>query len=177
MATGLPGANIPAPTFDDPLGMLAACHERIAAQCALLEKLVPHIKLHGCDEQARQAAVGVLRYFDTAGQHHHQDEEQDLFPQLLAGTDPVAASLISRILAEHRTLEENWQALRPRLLAIAEAASTQLDAQVVTRFNAGYAAHIALENKELLPLAERLLDAAQRETLGRRMAARRGARV
>lgn len=177
MATGLPGANIPAPTFDDPLGMLAACHERIAAQCELLEKLTRHVSTHGGDEQAIQAARNVLRYFDTAGQHHHQDEELDLFPQLLSSADPAAATLISQILAEHRTLEENWQALRPRLLALAEAASAQLDAQIVTRFNAGYAAHIALENAELLPLAERLLDAAQRETLGRHMAARRGARV
>ncbi len=177
MATGLPGANIPAPTFDDPLGMLAACHERIAAQCVLLEKLARHVGTHGGDEQAIQAARNVLRYFDMAGQHHHQDEELDLFPQLLASADPAAAPLISRILAEHRVLEENWQALRPRLLALSEAASAQLDAQVVARFNAGYAVHIALENAELLPLAERLLDAAQRETLGRRMAARRGARV
>lgn len=176
MPPAFPGANLLAPTFDDPLGMLAACHERIAAQCALLEKLVQHVAIHGCDDQAIQAARGVLRYFDTAGQHHHQDEELDLFPQLLASADPVAALLISRILAEHRTLEENWQALRPRLLALAEAASAKLDAQIVARFNAGYAAHIVLENTELLPLAERLLDAAQRETLGRRMAARRGAR-
>jgi hemerythrin-like domain-containing protein len=177
MVTGLPGANIPAPTFDDPLGMLAACHERIAAQCVLLEKLVRHVGMHGADAQAVQAARTVLRYFDTAGQHHHQDEEQDLFPQLLASADPAAAPLISRILAEHRALEENWQTLRPRLLALAESASAQLDAQVVARFNAGYLAHIALENAELLPLAEGLLDAAQRATLGRRMAARRGARV
>jgi len=30
------------------------------------------------------AAQGILRYFDTAGQLHHQDEEQDLFPALHA---------------------------------------------------------------------------------------------
>lgn len=56
---------------------------RIEAQCETLKKLAFHLRDHGNDEQARQAAAYVLRYFDTAGMHHHRDEEEDLFPALI----------------------------------------------------------------------------------------------
>jgi hemerythrin-like domain-containing protein len=170
----LPGADALAPTFDDPLGMLEACHGRISAQCALLDKLAKHLDARRWDEQVAQAATQILRYFDTAGQFHHQDEELDLFPQLLASGDPAAAGLMAALLAEHRELEQCWRALRPELLGLTLGASTRLEEGVVSRFNAGYAAHIALENTRLLPLAERLLDFNQRAVLGKRMAARRG---
>ncbi|HEX5338277.1 MAG TPA: hemerythrin domain-containing protein, partial [Gallionella sp.] len=65
-----------APSFDHPLGMLHACHGKILRQCDTLTKLAAHLSRNGCDEQARQAAQGILRYFDTAGQFHHQDEEE-----------------------------------------------------------------------------------------------------
>jgi len=170
----LPGADQIAPTFDDPLGMLEACHGRISAQCVLLDKLAKHLGARGWDDQVGQAATQILRYFDTAGQFHHQDEEVDLFPQLLASGDPAAAGLIAVLLAEHRELEQLWQALRPGLLGLGSGTLTRLEDGIVPRFNAGYAAHIALENTRLLPLAERLLDFNQRAVLGRRMAARRG---
>lgn len=171
---GLPGEDMLAPTFDEPLGMLEACHGRIAAQCALLDKLAKHLDTRGWDKQAGQAAVTILRYFDSAGQFHHQDEEQDLFPQLLDSNDPAAAALIAGLLAEHRELEYLWLTLRPGLLALASGDSSRLEKDIVSRFNAGYAAHIALENTKLLPLAARLLDLSQRAVLGQRMAARRG---
>ena len=44
----LPGFGAPAPGFDEPLEMLHACHGRIQAQLATLEKLVPHLAREGC---------------------------------------------------------------------------------------------------------------------------------
>src|SRR2546425_5836243 len=70
----------PGPGFDQPLEMLEACHERIQAQLAALERLGPHLETQGCDAEAKSAAQAVLRYFDTSGAFHHQDEDQDLFP-------------------------------------------------------------------------------------------------
>ncbi len=163
-----------APGFDAPLQMLRACHGRIAAQCATLQRLHQHMQTQGDDEQAAQAARAILRYFDTAGRFHHEDEEQDLFPLLRASAAPEAAEYIDRLLQEHRTLDTAWQDLRPLLVEIAEHNAHTLDATVVERFNHGYAQHIAFENAHLLPLAERLLDAAQLARLGRSMAARRG---
>lgn len=163
-----------APGFDDPLEMLLACHGRITAQCDTLLRLVEHISTHGNDAQASQAARAILRYFDTAGQHHHQDEEQDLFPVLIATQNQTAAALIARLLDEHKIMEAAWQCLRPFLLNIAKDQSDQLDAKIASHFIDVYAKHIALENGELLPLAKALLSPSQLQTQGHNMAARRG---
>jgi hemerythrin-like domain-containing protein len=128
----------PAPSFDDPLAMLRACHGRIQAQCATLRKLQAHLPTHGCDTQVQQAAQAVLRYFDTAGQHHHEDEEHDLFPRLRATGNAKATALITRLLAEHETMTAAWQRLRPQLLALAEARTATLDAEIVEGFIAAY---------------------------------------
>ncbi|MDZ4202278.1 MAG: hemerythrin domain-containing protein [Gallionella sp.] len=162
-----------APRFDEPLEILRACHGRIGAQCATLNKLLAHLPQHGCDEQAQQAARAVLRYFDTAGQHHHDDEEHDLFPALLEVAPAETGALIERLLGEHIGMEEAWRALRPQLLALTQGEAA-LDAATVHRFNEAYARHIELENGTLLPLARRVLSDAQVRTLGASMAARRG---
>ncbi|HLP99054.1 MAG TPA: hemerythrin domain-containing protein [Sideroxyarcus sp.] len=163
-----------APGFDDPLEMLEACHGRIRAQCATLRKLQQHLPLHGCDAQAQQAAQAILRYFDTAGQYHHQDEELDLFPLLRATGNAAAHELVARLLQEHKGMEAAWRGLRPGLLAVAEGRSASLEAQAADRFVDAYDRHIELENGKLLPLAASLLSAAQLGKLGRNMAARRG---
>lgn len=163
-----------APSFDDPLEMLLSCHGRIAAQCETLSRLVQHSASNGNDEQAKQAARAILRYFDTAGQFHHQDEECDLFPLLRATHDQNAGMLITRLLGEHRHMDNAWRQLRPLLLAIAEDRADTLDAQIAEHFITLYAQHIGIENDELLPLASTLLDAGQLRSLGSHMAARRG---
>lgn len=166
-----------APTFDDPLEMLRACHGRIEAQCVTLGRLVEHLSTHGGDEQAVVAARAILRYFDTAGKNHHQDEEQDLFPQLLLTHDETATSLISRLLLEHQGLEAAWQSLRPLLVAITEYNLVSLDSNIVEHFVGIYARHIEIENGTLLPLAATLLNTAQLRQIGLSMAARRGVSI
>ena len=47
----------PAPSFDEPLEMLSACHERIEAQLATLERLCEHLAAQGNDTEARSAGV------------------------------------------------------------------------------------------------------------------------
>jgi len=163
-----------APSFDDPLEMLQACHGRITAQCDTLQRLVSHLQMQGNDEQAAQAARAILHYFDTAGQYHHQDEERDLFPVLLASGDSTAAGYVERLLGEHKEMEKAWHALRPLLLAIADDSANTLDPDIAAHFIDCYARHIEFENGNLLPLAKRLLNAGQLQTLGQQMAARRG---
>ncbi|GAB4119420.1 MAG: hemerythrin domain-containing protein [Sideroxydans sp.] len=167
--------NTPAaPGFDDPLEMLRACHGRITAQCDTLTRLLAHLQMQGNDEQAAQAARAILRYFDTAGRYHHQDEEQDLFPALRASGDRRAAQYTARLLAEHKELESDWRALRPLLLAIVENRVNTLNSGVATHFIDCYARHIVFENGTLLPLARTLLDVATLQRIGRNMAVRRG---
>jgi pyridoxamine 5'-phosphate oxidase len=167
-----------APSFDEPLEMLAACHERIAAQLVTLERLVPHLAERGADADARSAAQAVLRYFDTAGMLHHEDEDRDLFPVLRAraaaqGRAAIAAA-VEELEREHETIESQWRRLRGRLLAIREG-QARLDGEEVARFAWLQRRHIDRETWALLPFAREALDAAERAALGRRMAARRGA--
>ncbi len=166
--------NATAPSFDHPLQMLRACHGRIEAQCVTLHHLPRHITQRGCDERTVQAARAILRFFDSAGLFHHQDEEQDLFPQLLNTHNAVASILITRLVQEHIVLEAAWQSLHPLLLNIAEAQVQTLDAGIVQHFITVYAKHISQENKTLLPLAATLLNEAQLRAIGHSMAARRG---
>jgi hemerythrin-like domain-containing protein len=164
-----------APSFDHPLEMLRACHDKILRQCDTLTKLAAHLPLHGCDAQGQQAAQGILRYFETAGQFHHLDEEQDLFPALHAAT-ACDSALLARLLSEHTVMLASWEALRQILLQLAEGRAVTLETAVMNNFIGSYTAHIALENAELLPMAARLLNLPQLAAIGREMAGRRGAK-
>jgi len=180
MAQNLPGFPSPSAGFDEPLSMLASCHERMHAMVALLERLSTHIAAHGADGEACQAANRVIKYFDTAAVHHHADEEEDLFPALLdavAGSDAVCIrELTHALIADHRKLERHWQALRPHLQALAsttEDAAEKWDAEVASQFATAYRSHLRREDNDLLPLANRLLGQAELGQLGRAMKDRR----
>ncbi|MBN8777457.1 hemerythrin domain-containing protein [Thiomonas arsenitoxydans] len=164
--------------FDAPLDMLSACHARIEKQCATLRRLVRHLDEHGADQDARQAAANVMRYFDTAGRDHHADEEHDLFPALLesmAGSDPVCLRDITQALThDHRELAAVWQALRPQLGRVVRGEADALDAAAVDEFVDHHTQHIAREESELLPMAKRLLSDEQLQEIGKAMRARRG---
>ncbi len=161
-----------APGFDHPLEMLLACHGKILRQCDTLQKLAVHLSIKGCDEQAQQAAKGILRYFDTAAQFHHQDEEQNLFPALCAIAE---LPLLDRLLGEHIEMQSAWRALRPMLVLIASGQQQLLAPELTEKFIHSHREHIAIENAELLPLAASLLDDQQLALIGKCMAERRGA--
>jgi hemerythrin-like domain-containing protein len=177
MATDFPGFSDPAPGLEAPLEMLDACHDRIRRQCSTLLRLKGHVAATGVDEPARTAARGVLRYFDTAGRDHHQDEEQDLFPALIesmAGSDPVCIrELIDRLTNDHRELERSWRNVRAWLVAI-EAGKPASAPSEIDSFVEMYEQHAKLEEQELLPMAARLLGDEDLDRIGRSMRLRRG---
>jgi len=166
----------PGPSFDEPLEMLAACHERIEAQLCTLERLGPHLESKGCDAEAKSATQSVLRYFNTSGVLHHQDEDDDLFPLVrscaAAKGRPEIAAAIDELEREHETMNVQWNRLRGRLKAIAEG-EARLDAEEVARFAWLYRRHMDREAAAVLPFAREVLDEGQRAALGERMAARR----
>jgi hemerythrin-like domain-containing protein len=174
---GSPGA---AAGFDEPLELLRGCHDRIGRRCALLLRLADHVAQRGADADAANAAAALLRYFSDSGVKHHEDEERDLFPVLIAAapaSDRAAVeALTDALMADHRAMASAWADVEPRLAALAEAREAALPRALAERFDALYGAHIAREEEDLLPLARRLLDAAALERLGEAMAARRGVR-
>jgi len=162
-----------APSFDDPLGMLRACHRRIEKQLATLDRLQRHLPEHGCDDDARAAARAIMRYFDTGAVNHHADEEASVFPRLVAARGEPARAVAERLEAEHRELAANWQRLRPLLAGIATGSRANLSPHDVTVTSEAYARHITVEEAELLPMAESAFDAATLQEIGREMAVRR----
>lgn len=167
-------------SFNNPLAMLHACHGKILAQCATLRKLSSHLADNGCDLQAQQAAQNILRYFDTSGQFHHQDEEENLFPTLrlnAAAGKPAVDALLDRLLADHVVMAAAWTELRGVLLQLAKGENASLADTLLDKFITSYTNHIELEERDLLPLAARLLSPQQTERIGQHMAERRGVKL
>jgi pyridoxamine 5'-phosphate oxidase len=171
----------PHPDFSRPLAALRACHERIRSQCSELGHLVAHLKHHGCDGQARQAATNAIHFFDYAAHQHHEDEEQDLLPRMMAASSMGRGSSLTRLVAdlvnEHRAMHRAWIELRAVLQMVAAGESAALEARTVERFARPYLAHLTLEEVNLFPLAELVLSRDDLAAIGASMAARRGARV
>jgi hemerythrin-like domain-containing protein len=168
-------SDVSAPGFDDPLGMLAACHGRIERQLTTLARLQRHLPQHGCDADARAAARAILRYFDLAAPNHHADEEESIFPRLIAAS-PSAKPLLDELEREHASLAANWVRLRPMLAGIAAGQRANLSARDVVEVRRAYDAHIEREESEMIPLAATTFDAATLAKIGREMAARRNVR-
>ena len=159
--------------FDDPVSLLLACHERVRHYLGLLQKLSAHLPVNGSDAQARDAAKAILRYFDVAAPLHHQDEDDDLFPLLQQRGDPQLQTTILTLQNEHPHLHAQWAATRSLLLAIAAGEAVLLDQARVDAFAQQYVTHAGREENEVYPQAAHLLSEAEREAMGRNMAARR----
>lgn len=167
--TELPGT---APNFYDPLGLLAACHDRILTHCKLLGRIVEHHARGELGPAVHGACAQVARYFTTAAGQHHEDEEHDLFPMLVQAR-PGLQPLITRLRAEHGRLEALWENLAPALARPEDLNTADLAARV-TAFRSAYENHIALENTELIPVAREQLGKDDLARLGKAMASRRG---
>jgi len=137
-----------------------------------------HLVKHGVDEAARTAAANVMRYFDTSAKQHHADEEEDLFRVLIesmAASDAVCLrELTERLKADHRALEIAWQRVRGVLERVARGESVRLASDDVEALVGQYERHIEREERELLPMAARLLGEADLARIGRAMRERRG---
>jgi pyridoxamine 5'-phosphate oxidase len=168
----------PAPDFDQPVAVLKHCHGRIRKQLETLEKLLPHLQAQGADEQARQAAQAVLKYFDKAAHLHHDDEEQDLIPMLHAtaqGEDAATLqALAPTILQDHKDMDAMWQDLHEQLSAVADGSGSRLVDATVGRFVQSYRSHMEREESTMAPMAMRLFSPEQMAQLGQAMRRRRG---
>lgn len=162
----------PAPSFDDPLAMLQACHGKLRRFCHLLHALPAHLERHGADLHAAEAARDIMRYFEQAGPLHHQDEEEELFP-LLRARDPAAAEALTRLSREHAELNAQWHRLRPALERVTAGETSALSTAAVAAFVNGYRRHTSFEEQWLLPLAQQLIQPQELLLAGARMAARR----
>ena len=175
MATSTPSLALhpaPAPSFDDPLGMLLACHGRMRRQLDTLTRLSRHVTIHGADAEARAAATAILRYFDRAAENHHADEDDSLVPRLAAHA-PDLADVLATIGDDHRVLAQRWRKLRPLLSSIAAGITEALPPALVREVCEGYAAHLDREEAIVIPRARECLGAEALAAMGREFAERR----
>jgi hemerythrin-like domain-containing protein len=170
--------------FDEPLGLLSDCHRRIEHFLDILNAVHAKVGGEALSTSDRSALEGSLQYFRTAAPRHTADEEESLFPRLRESRDPVAAQALAVIDGlEHDHEEANahheavdvlirrWLSAGP--LTAAESAELR---DRLSRLQALYQRHIAVEDQELFPAAARVLDDDQIGQIGREMAARRGVR-
>lgn len=169
--------NPPAVGFEEPFGMLEACHERVHRMLALLARLREHVRANGCDEQARQAARDVMRYFDQAAPQHHLDEELHVFPPLLAQGEATNTRVVRRLQQDHLEMESRWTDAREVLQLVADGVVQRLDAEgeaLLDAFAGLYDAHIRAEEEIAYPAAQALIGDAGRAAMGGEMMRRRG---
>lgn len=169
----------PSAGFDEPFEMLAACHARVQRSLDLLSRLVAHVRTHGADTQAADAARDVLRYFDIAAPAHHEDEERHVFPPLLASGDAALVAAVQRLRRDHVAMADGWQRLRPWLQRVAArepATPESIDAlDAAARHFAGlYLEHLVTEDGLVFPAARERSDPATTAAMGDEMARRRG---
>jgi hemerythrin-like domain-containing protein len=144
-----------APSIDDPIELLQACHDKVRRFAGLTLRLRAHLAERGADDQAQEAARSILRYFDMAAPLHHDDEDLDLFPALRALGQAELTARIDELEAQHVSLSRLWQALHPWLSATAAGQSCAAPAEV-DEFATAYPAHAAREETEIYPAAAQL---------------------
>jgi len=180
-SAALPGFSAPAAGFDEPLEMLHACHDRVRRSLDLLERICQRVEQSLVDQAVHSAAADVLHYFDRAAPHHHEDEEQHVFPRVLAGCDdPAVRAIVLALQEDHIAMESQWAALRTPLAALATGHGEGFDAAhlaAARRFCALYAQHAQTEEALVFPTASKLIDDDAKQAMGREMATRRGARL
>lgn len=143
----------------NPIDDFSHCHEGIVAQ---LDRLAGLPAQAAVAAQARQTAAALLQFFNDVVFEHHQEEEKELFPAVLASAmagdeRDTAQAIVQQLVAEHRAIESAWQKLVPALKAVAKGRDAALDSTALDALVARYRAHATFEEKHFLPLSQQIL--------------------
>ncbi len=166
--------------FDEPIELLMDCHRRVEHFLDTLVRVAEKAPASLPDEY-RRALTTARHYFDQAAPRHTEDEEDSLFPRLRASHDPEAKKVLSRLEAlevDHRTARADHQRVDLITDRWLEAGAVDEDSrreliEVLHRLRRLYTEHIRLEDEEVFPAAQRLLDDQQLQAIGGEMARRR----
>ena len=165
------------PSFEEPFEMLQACHQRIERMLALLEKVRSHMRASGADENTRQSARDVMRYFDKAAPQHHRDEELHVFPALIGMQDEALVRLVAQLQAEHQLMDARWRSARSLLEEVEggmRSRFNEADDAVLDEFASIYAEHMRAEEGTAFPRASAAMDPERVKVMSADMMSRRG---
>ena len=156
----------------DPLDFIAADHLRIRAMCGELDRLA------GAAHVTADEAAAMLGFLTEELPLLVADEDEDLLPLLMRRSTPEddMPRLKVRLDQEHARIMANLPEVIDTFAALAETGGVISDLMIYRfgDFAAHLRRHLILENAILLPFARLRLTRSDRETLTRRMLARRG---
>jgi hemerythrin-like domain-containing protein len=133
-------------------------HAALAAMLRSIPLLLAEHRRHATlpDFAALRAMLFYVDEFPE--QRHHRLESELLFPKLRART-PLARDLLDHLDAEHARGEARIRELEHALLAFEMLGEARREAfeRKARAYVDFYLSHMALEEREILPLAERVL--------------------
>lgn len=135
-------------------------HAALAAMLRSIPLLLKHHRTQGSlpDFGALRAMLFYVDEFPE--KRHHRKESELLFPKLRARS-PLLRSQLDHLDADHARGERDIRDLEHALLAFEILGEPRRFAfeQAVDRYVGFYMAHMALEEQQILPLAEQVLTA------------------
>ncbi len=166
---------IPENLFREPIDYLYADHFRQRVVCRYLDEIAQD---HEAARVAEIAAL-VLDYLLRDLPRHSADEEQDLFPRLLARCKPEddVERIVMLLSEEHVRDQEVGLALPAGLRSLIEGRPIPdlgVFLQAASTFAECQRRHLAWEEGVVFPLARKRLQPDDLAGLGQSMAARRG---
>ena len=139
-------------------------HEEHADLSAMLRSILLLLAQHR--RRGTLPDFGALRamlfYVDEFPEkHHHRKESEFLFPRLRART-PLSHDVLDRLDADHASGERGIRELEHALLAFEMIGEPRRQAfeQAAETYVNFYLAHMAMEEEQVLPLAEQVLTSA-----------------
>jgi hemerythrin-like domain-containing protein len=156
---------------------LRIIHEEHAALAAMLRSIPMLLAQHRRQGTLPDFATlrAMLFYVDEfPEQRHHRKESELLFPRLRART-AEAAAVLDRLDQDHAQGERAIRELEHALLGFEMMGESRREAfeQAVQKYVDFYFQHMSLEEKQVLPLAERVLTAQDWAELDAAFAANR----
>ncbi len=164
--------------FDNPLEILSDCHRHIEHFLDVLLHITRSRAGQSLSSDEWTAIARAVHYFETDEPWHTADEIQSLFPRLRDTAGVRAETLVVQL--EH---DQEMANAHHRMISVfcrrwldhgyLSTVDTRNLTDRLEGLQAIYRQHIAIEDRELFPLAAYLLPSRQLQEIGREMAARR----
>lgn len=147
------------PENASPIQDFSQCHSGIVTHLRALDELPALLEPAA---RARRIAADTVKFFREVVYEHHQEEEKELFPAVLASATKGAErekveQIVAALTAEHRSVESEWEQLEPKLKAVAKGHDADVPAGEIESLVKTYLAHARCEEQEFLPLAQTIL--------------------
>ncbi|MFN7997566.1 MAG: hemerythrin domain-containing protein [Bryobacteraceae bacterium] len=171
----------PESDFSNPIGLLTDCHRRIERFLSVLVQVASDAQGRALSAGQRASFETALRYFREAAPKHTADEEDTLFPRLRQIDNDEARAVLAQVSAlqedhiradcDHAEVDKlGRQWIDSGTLPVSGAARLSTLLGELQRM---YAGHIEVEEREVFPVAARVLAAEERLAAGKEMAERR----